>query len=159
MRENMRMLELAVVGATLTVSMASGVALAAFSSGGSPGSDVKEYKTVHGGQICHSFSDERLDVSCGTTAFGDIRFNCTTGALGRCPRTNSVTVRNESRTPLDVTVISGSREGDRNEATQPVLPPRSETTLMPRGADEYLFDIVVRSVHPGVGSIKVVDVA
>jgi hypothetical protein len=114
--------------------------------------------TIAEGAVCKSLSDGRYEVSCGTTAFGDVRFNCTAGHLGKCPRTTAVTLRNVSRTPVTVTLVSGRREGDRRLSPAPELLPGRTVVLRPRHDERYLFDILVRSMRPGVGMVKVLAV-
>lgn len=110
------------------------------------------------GTLCKSLPDRRYEVSCGTTAFGDVRFNCTAGHLGRCPRTSAVTLRNVSRVPVEVTSVSGRHQGDRRLAPASELTPGRTMTVRPRQDEKYLFDILVRSVKPGVGVVKVLAV-
>ena len=110
------------------------------------------------GAVCKSLSDQRYEVSCGTTAFGDVRFNCTAGRRGMCPMTTAVTLRNVSRTPLKVTMVSGRREGDRRFSPAPELAPGRAVTLRTHFDEKYLFDILVRSMRPGVGSVQVIAV-
>ncbi|MER6062315.1 hypothetical protein [Streptomyces sp. NPDC001792] len=100
-------------------------------------------------------------MSCGTTAFGDVRFNCTGGMLGRCPETTAVTVRDAGRIATTVTTVSGEREGDRRLSAGSELKPGQDVTLRPGRALKYLFylfDILVRSATDGAGAIEVVDV-
>lgn len=108
------------------------------------------------GAVCKSLSDPRYDVSCGTTAFGDVRFRCAPDHHGHCPRTTSVTLRNVGRTPVTVTSVSGAHEGDRRIAPAPELAPGGTVTLRPRQDERYLFDILVRSTRRGVGAVEVV---
>ncbi|TXS69618.1 hypothetical protein EAO69_26105 [Streptomyces sp. me109] len=108
------------------------------------------------GAVCKSLSDPRYDVSCGTTAFGDVRYRCASDHRGHCPRTTSVTLRNVGRTPVTVTSVSGKHEGDRRIAPAPELAPGGTVTLRPRQDERYLFDILVRSLRRGVGAVEVV---
>jgi hypothetical protein len=111
------------------------------------------------GARCTSLSDPRYEVSCGKTAFGDVRYNCTAGRLGKCPETTAVTLRNVSRIPLSVSVLSGSgQEGDPEQSPASVLKPRAAVTVRPASGDTFLYDIVLRSVRAGVGAVKVTAV-
>lgn len=110
------------------------------------------------GALCTSLSDRRYEVSCGTTAFGDVRFDCTAGHRGDCPRTTAVTLRNVSHTPVEVTMVSGRREGDRRFSSARELMPGGTLVLRPRHDEKYLFDILVRAIEPGVGVVKVLAV-
>ncbi|WP_399896114.1 hypothetical protein ACGH7X_40730 [Streptomyces sp. BBFR51] len=114
---------------------------------------------IGAGETCRSLQDPRYELSCGTTAFGDVRTHCTSGRPGSCPRTKAVTVRNVGRIEVDVTWVSGRREGDRRFSRAPGLDPGREVTMRPRPGDTYFFDIIVRSAVPGVGAIRVVDVS
>jgi hypothetical protein len=114
---------------------------------------------IEAGSVCTSLSDRRYEVSCGTTAFGDLRFNCTMGRLGKCPQTTAVTLRNVSRTSVKVTMVSGQREGDRRFSPAPELAPGRTVTLTARPGEKYFFDILLRSVKSGVGVVRVVSVA
>lgn len=114
---------------------------------------------IEAGSVCTSLSDRRYEVSCGTTAFGDLRFNCTMGRLGKCPQTTAVTLRNVSRTSVKVAMVSGQREGDRRFSPAPELAPGRTVTLSARPGEKYFFDILLRSVNSGVGVVKVVSVA
>ncbi|MFJ2399156.1 hypothetical protein ACIOTI_41380 [Streptomyces sp. NPDC087843] len=116
------------------------------------------FSVITEGMVCKSLSDPRYDISCGTAAFGDVRFDCPAGHRGKCPRTTSVTLRNVSRTTVTVSTVSGRREGDRRIAPAPELPPGRTVTLRPRHNEKFFFDILVRSMKPGVGMVKVVAV-
>ncbi|MER5601501.1 hypothetical protein [Streptomyces sp. NPDC002265] len=113
---------------------------------------------IEAGSVCTSLTDRRYEVSCGTTAFGDIRYNCTAGQRIRCPRTAAVILRNVGWIPMAVTVVSGVREGDRRFAPPTTIAPGRTFTLRPRPEGGYFFDILVRSVKPGHGAVKVLAV-
>ncbi|MGW3635181.1 hypothetical protein ACWD7F_34445 [Streptomyces sp. NPDC005122] len=113
---------------------------------------------IEQGDVCASLRDPRYEVSCGTTAFGDVRFNCPPGRTGDCPRTAAVTLRNVSHSPVVVTIVSGRREGERNFSPAPELAPGRTVTLRPRPNGKYVFDILLRSVKSGVGAVKIIQV-
>ncbi|MFJ9558851.1 hypothetical protein ACIRQQ_02260 [Streptomyces fuscichromogenes] len=141
-------------------AVAAGVALGALvvHSGQGGTHDDRALSVIAEGAVCKSLPDRRYEVSCATTAFGDVRFNCTAGSLGRCPRTTAVTLRNVSHTPVTVTLVSGMREGDQRLSPAPELMPDHTVTLSPRHGEKYVFDILVRSMKPGVGAVKVLTV-
>ncbi|MFG2192406.1 hypothetical protein [Streptomyces sp. NPDC048639] len=116
------------------------------------------HRTIEVGQTCASLRD-RLELSCGTAAFGDTRFNCAGVDIGRCPPTTSVSVRNTGRTPVTLIVISGSRQGERHESARPPLASGQEARLRPGAGDDRLFDIVVRPEGRGPGTIRILRVA
>lgn len=60
---------------------------------------------------------------------------------------------------MTVTLVSGKHEGDRQFSQAPELRPGRIVTVRPHREEKYMFDILVRSVVPGVGAIKVVHVA
>ncbi|MFC4505157.1 MULTISPECIES: hypothetical protein [Streptomyces] len=149
-----------VMGAA-AATLASAVVLAAMAVL-SPPDDVHRRHVpvvIEAGAVCASLSDRRYEVSCGTTAFGDLRFNCTGGGFGKCPPTTAVTLRNTGRTSVSVTMVSGRREGDRRLSPAPELAPGRTVTLSKRPDEKYFFDILLRSIKPGVGTVKVVSVA
>ncbi|MFE8950160.1 hypothetical protein [Streptomyces sp. NPDC007856] len=113
---------------------------------------------IEKGDVCASLRDPRYEVSCGTTAFGDVRYNCPSGRKGDCPRTTTVTLRNVSQSPVVVTMVSGRREGERNFLRAPELAPGRTVTLRPRPDEKYVFDILLRSVKSGVGVVKIVQI-
>ncbi|MEU6571964.1 MULTISPECIES: hypothetical protein [Streptomyces] len=111
------------------------------------------------GSVCRSLSDPRYEVSCARVSFGDVRYNCTTGRLGRCPDTTAVTLRNVSRVPLKVFLVTGSGEsGHERQSPASVLAPERTVTLRPPAHATYVFDVVVRSMKRGVGTVEVVSV-
>ncbi|MFE2053492.1 hypothetical protein ACFXAS_34105 [Streptomyces sp. NPDC059459] len=114
--------------------------------------------SFHRGSVCKSLSDPRYEVSCARASFGDVRFNCTTGRLGRCPDTTAVTLRNVSRTPLRVFLVSGRGDNGQEQSHPSVLGPDRTVTLRPPPHATYLFDIVVRSMKKGVGAVEVMAV-
>ncbi|MFD4612225.1 Bax inhibitor-1/YccA family protein [Streptomyces sp. NPDC058440] len=126
-----------------------------------PSNDGRDHHRVSAvieeGAVCQSFPDQRYEVSCSTTAFGDVRFNCTNGRLGMCPPTTAVTLRNVGRIPVTLTMVSGNGEGDQRVTSLPDLTPGRAVTLRPRD-EAYLSDILVRSAKPGWGAVKVVAV-
>ncbi|WP_433454619.1 hypothetical protein ACQPXS_41165 [Streptomyces sp. CA-142005] len=69
-----------------------------------------------------------------------------------------MTLRNVSRTPVKVTLVSGSREGDRRLSPAAELMPGRPVTLRRCHDEKYFFGILVRSMKPGVGVVKVVAV-
>ncbi|MER6537974.1 hypothetical protein ABT215_30110 [Streptomyces sp900105755] len=113
---------------------------------------------IETGSVCRSLAETRYEVSCGTTAFGDIRYQCAAGHRTGCPLTAAVTLRNVGRIPMTVTMVSGVREGDRRFAPSAALAPGRTLILRPRPDGGYLFDILVRSVKPGRGAMKVLAV-
>jgi hypothetical protein len=128
---------------------------------GSPKGDThsdRALAVIAKGAVCTSLSDRRYEVSCGTTAFGDVRFHCGEGHSGKCPLTTAVTLRNVGRTPVMVTLVSGRREGDRRLSPAPELLPGHSVRLRPGHDEKYLFDILVRSMKSGVGAVKVLAV-
>jgi hypothetical protein len=127
------------------------------SSDAAPQRDIPA--AVEAGTVCTSLSDRRYEVSCGTTAFGDLRFNCTKGVLGNCPRTTAVSLRNIGRNPVKVAMVSGRHEGDRRISPASEVTPGQTVTLSMRPEENFLFDILLGSVKSGAGSVQVVSVA
>ncbi|MEU6081124.1 hypothetical protein [Streptomyces sp. NPDC047108] len=116
------------------------------------------HRTIEVGQTCASLR-ERAELSCGTAAFGDTRFNCEGVDIGRCPLTRSVSVRNTGRTPVTLIVVSGPRQGERHESARKPLASGQEARLRPGSGDRLLYDIVVRAEGDGRGSIRILRVA
>lgn len=112
---------------------------------------------VETGAVCKSLTDRRHEVSCGRTAFGDVRFNCTAGVLGKCLVTTEVTLRNVGHVSVKVTLVSGRHEDDRRLSPTSEVEPGRTVTLRPH-RDEELLDILVRSIESGVGVLQVVSV-
>lgn len=111
------------------------------------------------GETCHSLHDPRYELSCGTTAFGDVRSHCQPGRPETCRRTTAVTLRNVGLVKVQVTSVSGKREGDRQLSRAHSLEPGGEVTVRLRPGDEYFFDILLRSADAGIGAIRVVGVS
>ncbi|MET7597554.1 hypothetical protein ACWERY_19545 [Streptomyces sp. NPDC004082] len=145
--------------ATATVGAAAVLGALVWHSSASHAHDHHVAGAIEKGAVCRSLSDPRYEVSCGKTAFGDIRYNCTEGRLGRCPETTAVSLRNVGRIPLRVSVLSGSgREGDPEQSPESALQPGGTVTVRPTSGDRFLYDVVVRSVRAGVGVVKVMAV-
>ncbi|WP_345654106.1 hypothetical protein [Streptomyces siamensis] len=141
------------VAAALAVAVVLGAMATHAANGGTDRDRVAA--VIEAGAVCTSLPDPRYEVSCGTTAFGDVRFDCGSGRPGKCPTTTAVTLRNVSRTPVMVTMVSGTREGDRRFSPASELTPGRVVILRLHPFEKYLFDILVRSVTRGVGAVRV----
>ncbi|MDW6064221.1 hypothetical protein SAZ11_47675 [Streptomyces sp. FXJ1.4098] len=112
--------------------------------------------TVHGGQTCFGLPPLHTEVSCGTTAFGDLRYHCSSETAEYCPRTRAVTIRNSGTTPARLTVISG-RSGHRSEQA-PVTVRADHTAVLRAARGDYLYDIVLETLPAGPTTLVVQDV-
>lgn len=121
--------------------------------------DTDGVKTISVGQVCESGDGSEFQFSCGTLAFGDLRYRCTQGVPGRCPNTRTVKVANVGRTAAKITVISGLGPGKRHETDGPTLQPGAQAVLRPRKGDVFLYDIVVQAVGGEHCAIEVVDLS
>ncbi|MFD0318953.1 hypothetical protein [Streptomyces flavalbus] len=110
---------------------------------------------VEAGQVCRSTLPPGLELSCGTDGFGDLRRVCP--GHGTCTRTTAVTVRNDGTSAVYVTVISGPRQGVRDQGANHLVPSGATAVLRP-GRAEYLYDITLRATHPEPAVLKVVQV-
>lgn len=115
--------------------------------------------TIEVGSICKSLVDHRYEVSCGTTAFGDTRYDCTKRHLGKCAVTTAVILRNVSGNTVAVTTVSGARQGDRRLSSWSALEPGRALSVRPLPDGGYLFDILVRSAGPRRGAVRVESVS
>ncbi|MFI5998391.1 hypothetical protein ACIBAC_41900 [Streptomyces sp. NPDC051362] len=145
---------LAGVAAAALSAVALGVIVAHFGGGGVQRYQVPDF--IEEGAVCKSLSDPQYEVSCGTTAFGDVRFDCS--ELGKCPTTTAVTLRNVGRVPVTLAMVGGRREGDRQISPAVPVAPEQAVTLRLNYEEKYFFDILVRSVKTGVGVVKVVAI-
>ncbi|MER8223569.1 hypothetical protein ABTZ58_23855 [Streptomyces sp. NPDC094143] len=110
------------------------------------------------GRVCRSALAPGLELSCGSAGFGDLRYVCHPRADGgRCARTKAVTVRNDGRSTTYVSIISGPRQGVREQGTDVRVVPGDTATLRP-GEDGYLFDITVRAVEEVPAVLRVTRV-
>ncbi|MGW7367297.1 hypothetical protein ACWGI8_28700 [Streptomyces sp. NPDC054841] len=155
----MRALVVAAVTAVTLAGTAVGIRCLVPPAESGPDDDSSSHLTVEEGQVCRTDLDPVYELSCGTAAFGDVRYNCTEVELGRCPETNSVTVRNVGRTRVRISVISGSKQGERNLATAAVLPVGASVELRPRDGDRYLYDICMQPASRGTSAIQLVDIS
>ncbi|MBT3149775.1 hypothetical protein HTV45_02410 [Streptomyces sp. CHD11] len=107
------------------------------------------------GRVCRSELAPNMELSCGTQGFGDLRHAC--GGQAGCARTTAVTVRNSGPSDAFVSVISGPRQGVREQGTEERVAPRDTVTLRPDGVG-YLFDIVLRASRSAPVELRVVRV-
>lgn len=119
--------------------------------------------TVRPGQVCRGLPPVATEVSCGTIAFGDVRYHCprTAGSAAdadRCPVTVSVTVRNTGSRSTRVTVISGSAPGQRDEQRAVDIGAGRSAVLRTGHGDRYLYDIVLGTTERGPTDLTVVTV-
>jgi hypothetical protein len=68
-----------------------------------------------------------------------------------------VTVRNEGRSAAYVSVISGPRQGVREQGPDVRIAPGGTATLRP-GRSDYLFDVTVRTVNEDPAVLEVTRV-
>ena len=110
------------------------------------------------GRVCRSDLDPGMELSCGTEGFGDLRHVCRVHeGETRCTRTTAVAVRNSGRSGLFASVISGPRQGVREQGADRMLAPGETITLRPQGSG-YLFDITLRTSGPDPARIQIVRV-
>ncbi|MFK4104202.1 hypothetical protein ACI2L1_29785 [Streptomyces sp. NPDC019531] len=134
----------------LAVLAAAGVAIAWHPAGEQGGDDRVEV-----GRVCRSTLTPGLELSCGTYGFGDLRRVCRDhGSAGRCVLTSAVTVRNTGGSPVYVSVVSGPRQGVREQGADLLLVPGQSATLRP-GRQRFLFDITLRRTGDAPGSLEV----
>lgn len=114
-----------------------------------------EVDRVAVGRECRSELEPGMELSCGAHGFGDLRHVCDEEA--RCVRATAVTVRNSGRSDAFVSVISGPRQGVREQGADHRLAPRGTVTLRPDGAG-YLFDITLRASDSAPARIRIVRV-
>lgn len=112
---------------------------------------------IEAGQRCRGLAPAGTPVSCGTTAFGDLRYLCPYGASGDCRSTREVTVENTGDAAVFVSVVSGSAPGGRHESGRHLLEETDTVVLAPRARDRYLYDIVLTTTTEGPTDVTVVD--
>ncbi|MFK4105659.1 hypothetical protein ACI2L1_37485 [Streptomyces sp. NPDC019531] len=113
---------------------------------------------VEVGRVCRSTLTPGLELSCGTYGFGDLRYVCRKhGTTGWCVLASVVTVRNTGRSRVYVTVVSGPRQGIREESDDRMIAPGRSVTLRP-GGQRFLFDITLRRTGVAPGSLEVTEV-
>ncbi|MGW2447864.1 hypothetical protein [Streptomyces sp. NPDC001675] len=113
---------------------------------------------VEVGQECESLVPAETEVSCGTTAFGDLRYNCPSGASESCPPTREVTVRNTGEATVRVSVVSGSTPGERYETSPCMLKETDAVVLQPAPGERYLYDIVLTTADERPSVVTVIGI-
>ncbi|MEU3252271.1 hypothetical protein [Streptomyces sp. NPDC006997] len=130
------------------------VAAAAVAAGSVGWSADGAYR-VAAGRVCRSALPPGLELSCGADGFGDLRRVCSGG--GACTRTTAVTVRNDGTSAVYVSVVSGPRQGVREQGADHLVRSGDTVVLRP-GRAEYLFDITLRAARSGPAVLAVVRV-
>ncbi|MGW3152321.1 hypothetical protein ACWDG1_48745 [Streptomyces sp. NPDC001177] len=117
-----------------------------------------ESSTVHSGATCSSQLPQDLDLSCGLSGFGDLRYACAAVGDHNCHLTTALTLRNTGRSQVYVAMITGPRQGVREPGAEKLVRPGEAVTLRPE-TGHFLFDVLVRRGGDGPGALTVVDVS